>query len=484
MRVPLILLLVLGGPVAPLTKAAAGLSQAASDEKPLRAVAFAQDSQERYQAQLLGEMDRPVGESIEFGGDIILARKTDDGKLELDLKGDGKYRPIAKHEVLSLPAKGDGDKPKTIVCKVEFRKTPEGVWVYRNLTHLRVQLGTETFVLVDANCNGVYNEPGQDGLAWEGIPWVFPLPAPSERWCSATLELTGFKIGPVGESPAVLGKPLATTVPAALPILRGVNEERVWIGLTPRPEDPKLSADLQKHCKYEAQNNTLTHPETPGRPGYTPEGNEAGMRSILSSGSAADHVALGMVQTYFHRQDVLRPNTLAFGVAYEGAYGGIDGRTHCSKAPPNFWPVLSPAPGQTGIGTHYGKESPDACPGNPNAGWPVTAYFGTSKLKLKSYSLKALGPVGPAGKAPPAPVAPAQVAGLPPIDCYPFDPQTGAQADFTRYQQCVALISKEPLKVNELYEVTLAVDVEGKPWTRTWRFSTSAPLARSPGRRP
>jgi len=186
-----------------------------------------------------------------------------------------------------------------------------------------------------------------------------------------------------------------------------------------------------------------------------------------------------MVQTYFHRQDVLRPETQAFGVGYEGAFGGIDGRSNMAQAPAHTWPVLCPVPGQTGVGTHYGKESPDACPGNNNAGYPITVYFGTDKLKLVSHSLKEVGPAS--AQATPGRPLPAGAAS---IDCYPYDPDQGANKDFTRYQHCVCIISKEALKANIEYEVTLKVDVDGKPWTKTWRFSTNQAVARTSRRTP
>jgi len=328
-------------------------------------------------------------------------------------------------------------------------------------------IGAEQFVIVDANGNGAYNDAGEDGMAWEGRAWLYPLPAESERWCSATMDYSGLQFGPLGEAPTVKGKALATTVAAALPILKGVNEERVEIGLTPRPEDEKLSADLQKHCKYMAMNNTLTHPETKGKPGYTDEGNKAGMRSILGQGHSADRVAEGMVNTYFHRQDVIRPGTLAFGVGIEGAFTGIDGRTNMTKVPETAWPVLCPVPGQSGVATNYAKEAPDATPGDASAGYPITVYFGTANLKIKEATLKALAPgslqAPPGTKLPPGT----------PVDCYLYDPTQGASADMTRYQACVCLIPKDPLKVNVDYEVSFTVDVAGKPWSKTWRFSTN-----------
>jgi|SRR5579862_742564 len=450
------------------------------DDKPLKVQMVPQDAPGHWQAQLLGELDHVVGDKIEFGGQTMPAKVTDKGALELDVKNDGKPRTItSKREIVAVAIKGSGDKPKTLTAKLEFRKNEEGKWVYRNLTQLHVVIGTEQFVIVDVNGNGSYNDAGVDGMAWEGRAWLFPLPAESERWCSATLDLTGLQFGPLGESPTIKGKPIATTVPAALPILKGVNEERVEIGLTPRPEDVTLSADLQKHCKYMEMNKTLTHPEDKGKPGYTDEGNKAGLRSILGQGSPPDRIAEVMVGTYFHRQDVIRPGTLAFGVGVDGAFTGIDGRSKMTAVPETAWPVLCPVPGQSGVGTTYGKEAPDATPGHPSAGYPITVYFGTSNLKLKDHKLTAMPPgslqAPPGTKLPPGT----------PIDCYPFDPAQGASPDMTKYQACVCLIPKDPLKVNVDYEVSMTVEVAGKPWSKTWRFSTTVAKSskdKAPGR--
>src|SRR5581483_12089441 len=100
------------------------------DDKPLKIQMAAQDAPGHWQAQLLGDLDRPVGEKIEFGGQTIPARVTDKGALELDLKNDGKPRTISgKREVVTVAIKGAGDKPKTLNAKLEFRKNDEGKWV-------------------------------------------------------------------------------------------------------------------------------------------------------------------------------------------------------------------------------------------------------------------------------------------------------------------------------------------------------------------
>jgi hypothetical protein len=447
----------------------------------MQVVVVAQDAAGLYGAQLLGDLDRPVGDAIKIQKLSMAARVNAKGQLELDEKADGRFRCIDKQDLITVSLKGEGSKTQSL--KLHISKREDGTWAYRNVTQLLMQIGSEQFVVIDANGNGAYNEPGVDGIAWQGEGYLFPLPAAEERWCSATCEFSGLQMGPWGEQPAVKGRPLATTSATALPVLKGTNEERVKLGLAPRPEDLKLSADLQKHCAYMAANGTLVHEEAKGKPGYTPEGAASGPRSILSMGTPADAVAIRMVQTYFHRQDVVRPNTLAFGVGYEGRYGGIDGRTNVCKAPANYWPVLCPVPGQKGLALNYAKEAPDATPGDNDAGYPVTAYFGTNKLKLVAHSLKVAGPA-PQGGSGPAPVASASTgpAKGESVECYVFDPKTGANASFTSYQNCVCIIAKDPLKPSTEYEVMLNVEVDGKPWTKTWRFSTGASAGGRPNR--
>jgi hypothetical protein len=161
-----------------------------------------------------------------------------------------------------------------------------------------------------------------------------------------------------------------------------------------------------------------------------------------------------MVETYFHRQDVIRPETLAFGVGYEGRYGGIDGRSNMGKKDAYRWPILCPVPDQREIALHYGKESPDATPNDDKAGYPITVYFGTGKPELKNYELIS-------AKDPKTP-----------IECYAFDHKQGASAEFSGYQSCVAIIPKDPLEAASWYQVSMTVEHAGKTWSKTWRFAT------------
>jgi hypothetical protein len=458
-----------------MTPARAAAPPAGADagaDKPLRIRAAFSAAPAQIHAQLV-DLDRPVGEAIEMEGVKIPARVTDKGQLELALFNEKSFSPYRDGQTVGVTLKRDDGKRSQPV-KLLLRKRPDGTWTYRNLTVLAVQIETESLIVVDGNGNGTYNEPHVDGLAMAGAAYGFPLPAPAERWCTPEMELTGLSFGPWGEDAKVSGRPLATRFHEALDVLKGVVAERLKLGLTPRPEDPKLSEALQKHCEYMANNSELTHGEDAGKPGHTPEGKAAGGRSILSNGTLPTLVAARMVSTFFHRIDVIRPDTLAFGVGYAGRYGGIDGRTAMLKGKSGqaLWPVLCPAPGQTDVPLVYRTESPNATPGDDKAGYPISVQFHTGRLSLTGYKLReapAAGPVPPSA---------------PSIDCYMLDPKTGASTNMTGFLRCVCIIPKDPLKAKTEYEVTLDVDVDGKPWTRTWRFTTGKEVeAHPPGGR-
>jgi hypothetical protein len=438
----------------------------AADFKPLRAVVIPEAAPGLYSMQGSAPLDAPVGDAIRIGGLTVPAQAGEQGVLKLDLRASGSFSTYRSDQAVALTLQREGST-RAFQARLFLRKGPDGSWTYRNVTQLAVRVEDEQLVVVDANGNGLYNEPGVDAMGLRGGTYLFPLPGPEERWCTTKREVTGLSLGPWGEELKISGRPLATKHASALPVLQGVIEERLKIGLTPRPEDPGLSDELQKHCGYMSANDTLTHPEEKGKPGYTPEGHEAGMRSILSAGSPAERVAFGMVVTYFHRIDVTRPDTLLFGVGYAGRYGGIDGRAGMGKSPrQTLWPVLCPAPGQTDVPLVYGKEAPDATPGDPAAGYPVTVQFHTGKLKLTGHALRVATPGTPPGGT--------QKTGAPGIPCYPFDPETGASNGMTGFLRCVCVIPKDPLQSGTEYEVTIEADVEGKPWSRTWRFTTGS----------
>ncbi len=419
-------------------------------DRPIALTLVAARAPLMYQVQGEPGIDHVIGEAIAVGGVSIPVRRNGE-KIELDLARDGKFKAARPGPVtVNLGEAGDKKRDKLDLL---LTRREDGAWTYRVLTVLVGHLGKESITLVDVDGDGAFNGLGVDGLALGDSAFAFPLPRADERWCTATHDLVGLNCGPRGEDATLSGRPLATTLAPTAALLAGINAQRMRYGLTPRGEDPTLSAPLQKHCEYMVGTGVLAHPEDASRPGYSADGHEAGMASILSQGSGPGDIAERMVATFYHRQDVVRPDTLAFGMGYAGKFGGIDGRRHLGG--PVRWPVVVPPPDAQGVPLRFASEAPDPIAGDQAAGFPITVYFGSGGAVLKTATLAAV-----------------DGANLRPIDCYRFDSTEGGAVEFNGFQHVVGLIAKEPLAGATQYQVTMAVEVAGTPWTRTWRFAT------------
>jgi hypothetical protein len=398
-------------------------------------------------------LDHPVGDGITLQGVRIPARLDAHGELQLDLERAGHFTAAHGVVAVSLPAPA----PATGHRRLELWVTQDAErhWQYRTLTTVVFPLGPERLVALDADGDGSFNTPGHDALAWAGCDYAFPLPGPQARFCTRSLDLTGLTFGPLGEHASVRGRRLAAAVDAALPVLVGIDAVRAALGLTPRPADVGLSAALQKHCHYMADHHKLAHPEQSGDPDYSAEGNDAGLNSILGQGTPAPGLALEMMATLYHREDVIRPQTQAFGVGYEDSFGGIDGRRNLDGDA--SWPILVPPPDAHAVPLRFAPEMPDPLDGQRDAGYPITAYFDEDQLALSSWSLKQ-----------------SLRGAVTEVPCVAFDSKVGGNLDMNRYERLVALIPRAPLVEGAAYRVSMTVDRPSGPWTSTWDFSTAA----------
>jgi hypothetical protein len=112
-----------------------------------------------------------------------------------------------------------------------------------------------------------------------------------------------------------------TELPNPLPgdWLARLNAYRASAGLQPVVEDASLSRDLAKHTQYMLLNpDDIWHGETPGRPGYTPEGHQAASESNLWF-TGSDTTATTAIDVWMssipHRFGLLNHNLAAIGFA-------------------------------------------------------------------------------------------------------------------------------------------------------------------------
>ncbi len=407
-----------------------------------------------FRAQSLGALAQPVSEEIQIADLLMKTSRDEKGALVVDY-GAARPKTLKKTTVLKVAVSDPEKAGKTIKLQIEFARDADDQWTYANKTIVAISVPglSGALALVDANANGVYNDVRADGLAWPGHQVLFPLPTAGESWVLPGIEIKDFQLGSLGQDARASLRPLASIAENGLAVLNGANAERVRLGLTPRPESAALTTAIAKHCHWMALNKQLSHPEKAGTPAYSEEGNASGKRSILSSGRAPNLVADGFVKTLYHRYDVIRADLLAFGVASESNYSGIDGRSDLlADAPAHWWPILCPMPEQVGVPLAFNLEMPDPIAGDKKAGFPITVVFDTNKTSLKSYSLKQVlkGKLGPA------------------IECYTFD----AKDSFVKFGNSVALIAKDPLLPATVYQVMIEAELAGKPWSKTWVFQT------------
>lgn len=412
-----------------------------------------------FTSQLHASLDIPVGDAIKLRGLNLPARVTAAGALELSLSNNGQWRTVAPGTNLAVQLHQPTATGKSsLAIKLAFSRDQAGVWTYRNATPLELKFGKEAYWLVDVNGNGVYNEPQLDGIALAGSVMLWPLPAVNERWASDSTDLGGLSLLPWGEEPRLQGHPLSVPSKQALAMLQDTNHERLRLGLPPRPAAPLLNTALQQHCDYMAKNNRLDHDEQPGTPGYTLAGATAGSRANISS-SGPQNFSAGQMENLYHRFPHLLPHTIAFGVGVNGRFCGIDARSSMGKWLPEWGPVLCPAPGQEQVPLQFRTESPDPMKGDVTAGFPISAIFGTGRLKIVAATLHE--------------VKAGQLGAV--VPCVTFDPVNDALIrEFMPTYGCslVAMIATDPLQRGTTYEVTWELEVDGEPWTRTYRFST------------
>lgn len=86
-------------------------------------------------------------------------------------------------------------------------------------------------------------------------------------------------------------------------------------------EDPARSDGCARHNAYGAQNDVLTHGEDPGRPGYTPEGDQAAQQAVLYQGETWTAARNPFEEAPIHLHQLLAPRLDRLGASENQGYG-------------------------------------------------------------------------------------------------------------------------------------------------------------------
>lgn len=186
----------------------------------------------------------------------------------------------------------------------------------------------------------------------------------------------------------------APTTPAATDWLGIVNVYRAQSGLTPIAENPAWSSGSRNHSCWMLLNG-IAHDETPGSPGYTPDGDEAGNSGNVAVSSSSEATPRGHIDLWmsgpFHAIGILRPSLThaAYGMCASppnpsttrwNSAATLDVvRGNNWGAPKPAAPIVFPGNGSTTSLTRFVAESPDPrsfCNwGAQNVGLPLIAMM-------------------------------------------------------------------------------------------------------------
>jgi hypothetical protein len=274
--------------------------------------------------------------------------------------------------------------------------------------------------------------------------------------------------------------------------LSRLNAFRVLAGQSPVAVDPALSQGCVAHARYlvlhhgEASTSGLgVHKETAGQAGYTPNGDVAARRSVITAGESSlpalperDWPVAELdkwVASLYHRVPVLSPPLRRVGIGYarndKGTVWytvldvGADPTAIVQGARRSVTPVLYPGDGQTDVPRGFGRgtaEVPNPLPAErtpQDSGYPITASFPAGMrvrgvmATLRRESRTEDGRSG--------------MEDVPFWLSMPEKPASAADQENT-----VCLISTRKLERQTTYRVTVEATVSGQKWKGSWKFTT------------
>jgi uncharacterized protein YkwD len=319
-----------------------------------------------------------------------------------------------------------------------------------------------------------------------------------EKWRQALVTLAALLMssllvacgGGGGDTSALVGPATTTTAPLTqepgAPTLTGniatdgfnwINYRRAQLGLPVLSRNSLIDTSAQGHSDYQRLNNTITHEQTRGLPGFTgvtlsDRLNAAGYTltnhafsvgeviSATTTGSGFDQ-AEQLITAVYHRFVIFEPVFRELGTGAATVSGGYTYFTADFAALDRFQGlgagrfVTYPINNQTKVPTNFfsDSESPDPVPNQNEVGYPISVHADSANsntiLTVQRFT-----------------VAPRNGTALA-TRLLSFDSGT---SDNTK--NAAAIVPLAPLRSATVYDVSFSGTVAGIAVTRDWSFTT------------
>jgi uncharacterized protein YkwD len=257
--------------------------------------------------------------------------------------------------------------------------------------------------------------------------------------------------------------------------LNWINYRRSQIGMPALTRNSVIDAAAQGHSDYQRLNNTVTHDQTTGKPGFTGvrlqdrlqnagyvfgQPNAIGEVISATSNGTGFYMAEELITAIYHRFVIFEPvfKEIGAGAATTSAnynYFTADFVANNSYGTgiPAGTVVTWPFNGQTQVPNNFNSdyEEPDPVPDRGVVGYPVSVHTNlTRRLTVQSFTMRAHGTN---------------------TDLATRLLAQGQDANTTT-QSAAAIVPLSPLASGTTYDVTFTGAVDGTPITRSWSFST------------
>lgn len=245
--------------------------------------------------------------------------------------------------------------------------------------------------------------------------------------------------------------------------VRMLNRLRRRAGLPPVPLHTERSKACAAHAHYLSRNvpgNSALDwsDEKTGLPGYTAEGAAVARTASIQGGGGPIEAVTGLIDSLISRPQLLDPRLNEVGLGYAPFIQGgwiwvID--LHRAEGKEAGKEYFYPAPDQDNVPLVYPpNEVPSPIPagtGVKRAGYAITVLFGPgSRITEAVAKLK-----DDKGNK---------------VDGWLSTPEKPVLEGLSPHLLC--FLPKAPLRPSTRYSATFQAEVNGKPWQRTWRFTT------------